>query len=60
MVSASRTVLDNLFALTPVCSVRRTRQAVELPEETEALVNSPCGERSSTKYLSKGFPERSP
>lgn len=28
-------------------------------EETATLLNSPRGEQSSAKYLSKGFPERS-
>lgn len=60
MVSASRTALENLITLTPVCRVRRTRQAVESPEETQTLLNSPCGEQSSAKYFSKGFPACSP
>lgn len=31
MVSASRTALETLVALTPVCRVRRTRRAAESP-----------------------------
>lgn len=42
------------------CSLREKGEAVESPKETETLLNSPCGEQSSAKYLSKGFPERSP
>ena len=50
----------NLSTLTPVRTARRTREAVESREETATLLNSPCGEQSSAKYLGKGFPERSP
>lgn len=51
MVSASGTALESLNTLTPVGSVR-TWEAVESPEETQTLLNSPCGEQSSAKYLS--------
>lgn len=60
MVSAFRTALENLITLTPVRRVRRTREAVESTEETQTLLNCLCGGQSSAKYLSKGFPERSP
>lgn len=42
------------------CSLRGKGEAVESPKEMETLLNSPCGEQSSSKYLSKGFPERYP
>ena len=42
------------------CSPREKGEVVESPKETETLVNSPCGEQSSAKYLSKGFSERIP
>lgn len=51
---------DYLITLTPVRSERRTQEAVESREETATLLNSPCGEQSSAKYLSKGVSERSP
>lgn len=60
MVSAFRTALENLITLTPVRRGRRTREALESAEETQTLLNCPCGGQSSAKYLSKGFPERSP
>lgn len=60
MVSGSRTASENRVTLTPVRKVRRTREAMESPEETQTLLNSPYAEQSSAKYLSKGFPECPP
>lgn len=57
MVSGSRTASENLVTLIPVRKVRRSREAMESPEETLTLLKSPYAEQSSAKSLSKGFPE---